>query len=423
MKTQLSHRDNCRLCGSKNLEVVVKLDPIPLAEKYTSAGQPVETDEFYPVDLSMCLDCGHVQILDVIDSEKLWDDYTYHSGQTKGIVDHFKKVADNIIAKYEPPKGCLAIDVGSNDGSLLRPFKEHGCQVLGIDPAKEIAKKATASGIETIPELMTVELADKIRAERGPASVITAFNVFAHADDMNGMADCIRRMLANDGIFQFEAQYLLDILDKMLLGTIFHEHMSHHSLKPMKIFLEKHGMELIDVERVNIQMGSIIGTAQLIGGKRKVQPAVGEMLALEEERKLDQPATVRQFRTRLDELKSEVEVLVAQWKSQGATVAGFGAARSGPTLIVQFGLKNVIQFMFDDHPQKVNKFSPGHGIPVLPSSELLQRMPDYVVILAWIHAKKIVASNREYLDRGGKFVVCCPTVTVIGADNADAFTA
>lgn len=423
MKTQLFHRDNCRLCGSKNLEVVVKLEPIPLAEKYTAAGQPVETDEFYPVDLSMCLDCGHVQILDVIDSGKLWDDYTYHSGQTKGIVDHFKKVADNIIAKHQPPKGCLVIDVGSNDGSLLRPFQEHGCQVLGIDPAKEIAKKATASGIETIPELMTVNLADKIRAERGPASVITAFNVFAHADDMNGMADCIRRMLADDGIFQFEAQYLLDILDKMLLGTIFHEHMSHHSLKPMKIFLEKHGMELIDVERVNIQMGSIIGTAQLIGGMRKVQPAVGELLEIEEERKLDRPETVRQFRTRLDELKSEVDVLVAQWKSQGVTIAGFGAARSGPTLIVQFGLEDVIQFMFDDHPQKVNKFSPGHGIPVLPSAELLRRMPDYVVILAWIHAKKIVASNREYLDRGGKFVVCCPKVTVIGAENADEFTA
>ena len=421
MKAKVTRRKQCRLCESSNLEVVVELAPIPLAEKYTTADQPVETEEFYPVDLWMCRDCGHVQIVDVIDSKNLWDDYTYHSGQTKGIVDHFKKVADNIIAKHQPPLGCLVIDVGSNDGSLLRPFKEQGRQVLGIDPAKEIAKKATASGIETIPELMTVELANKIRAERGPASVITAFNVFAHADDMNGMADCIRRMLADDGIFQFEAQYLLDILDKMLLGTIFHEHMSHHSLKPMKIFLQKHGMELIDVERVNIQMGSIIGTAQLIGGKRKVQPSVGEMLALEEARKLDQPETVRQFRARLDKLKSEVDVLVAQWKSKGATVAGFGAARSGPTLIVQFGLEGVIEYMFDDHPQKVNKFSPGHGIPVVPSAELLVRMPDYVVILAWIHAKKIVAANREYLEKGGHFVVCCPKVTVIGADNAGDF--
>jgi hypothetical protein len=421
MKAQMFRRDNCRLCSSKNLEIVVKLAPIPLAEKYTTTDQPVEIGEFYPVDLYMCRECGHVQILDVIDSSKLWDDYTYHSGQTKGIVDHFKTVADNLIKRQQPTPGSLCIDVGSNDGSLLRPFKERGFRVLGIDPAKEIARKATASGIETIPELLTPERAKHIRATHGPAAVVTAFNVFAHADDMNGMAANIRHMLAPDGVFQFEAQYLLDIVDKMLLGTIFHEHMSHHSLKPLKLFLERHGMQLIDVERVNIQMGSIIGTAQLAGGPRPVKPAVAEMLALEEARKLDQPDTVRQFSVRLDQLRAECDTLVAKWKKQGATVAGFGAARSGPTLIVQFGLGKVIEYMFDDHPQKVNKFSPGHGIPVLPSTELLKRQPDYVVILAWIHAKKIVASNREYLEKGGHFVVCCPEVTVIDKNNAESY--
>ena len=421
MNAQLFHRDNCRLCSSKNLELVVKLAPIPLAEKYTSADQPVETGEFYPVDLYMCRDCGHVQILDVIDSAKLWDDYTYHSGQTKGIVEHFQTVAENLIKRHQPVPGSLVIDVGSNDGSLLRQFKDRGFRVLGIDPAREIARKATASGIETIPELLTAELAQKIRAEYGPASVITAFNVFAHADDMNGMAANIRHMLAPDGVFQFEAQYLLDIVDKMLLGTIFHEHMSHHSLKPLQRFLERHGMQVIDVERVTIQMGSIIGTAQPVGGKRLVAPAVGELLALEEARHLDKPETVRQFRVRLDQLRLEADALVAKWKNQGATVAGYGAARSGPTLIVQFGLEKVIQYIFDDHPQKVNKFSPGHGIPVLPSTELLKRMPDYVVILAWIHAKKIVAANREYLEKGGHFVVCCPQVVVIGIENANSF--
>lgn len=421
LKVSMTHRESCRLCGSKNLEIVVKLDPIPLAEKYTEQGQPVETEEFYPVDLWMCKECGHVQIVDVIDSGKLWDDYTYHSGQTKGIVDHFKKVATNLVTQHAPVKGSLVIDVGSNDGSLLRPFQEMGYRVLGIDPASEIARKATESGIPTIPALLTMELAEKILQEHGLASVITAFNVFAHADDMNGMAACIRKMLADDGVFQFEAQYLGDILDKMLLGTIFHEHMSHHSLKPMVRFLERHGLEVIDVERVNIQMGSIIGTAQPIGGHRAIKDSVKEMLALEDARQLDQPETVRQFRVRLDRLKSEVDVLLKDWAKVGKVVAGFGAARSGPTLIVQFGLKDAIQYMFDDHPQKVGKFSPGHGIPVLPTKALLERMPDYVVILAWIHAKKIVASNLDYLAKGGHFVVCCPEVLVIDASNAKDF--
>ncbi len=415
MTTKFIHRDNCRLCSSKNLELVVKLAPAPLAEKYTLPGEPDDCESF-PLDLWMCRDCGHVQLLDVIDSERLWDDYTYHSGQTKGIVEHFQEVADKVVATHQPAPGSLVIDVGSNDGSLLRPFKAKGYKVLGIDPAREIARKATESGIETLPELMTATLAEAICKKYGPASVITAFNVFAHADDMNGMAESVRIMLGPDGVFFFEAQYLVDIVDKMLLGTIFHEHMSHHSLKPMKAFLARHGMELIDVERNSIQKGSIIGTAQLIGGPRKVQPAVGELLALEERMKLDQIDTIKQFTTRLERNKQQLAKWTAEWKSQGASIAAFGAARSGPTFIAQFGIGDCISYIFDDHPQKVNKLSPGHRIPVVPSSELEKRMPDYTFILAWIHAKKIVASNRGYLEKGGKFVIFCPDVQVIDAN-------
>ncbi len=421
MKANVFHRNNCRLCGHDKLEIVVELAPIPLAEKYTSVGEPIAVDEFYPVSLYLCLACGHVQLLDVIESEKLWDDYTYHSGQTKGIVEHFQVVADRLIQKYAPPPGSLIIDVGSNDGSLLRPFKERGFRVLGIDPAKQIAHRATLSGIPTVPELLSAPLAEKIRAEHGPAAIITAFNVFAHTDDMNAMAANIRLMLADDGVFQFEAQYLLDILDKWLLGTIFHEHMSHHSLEPLVPFLARHDMHLIDVERVSIQMGSIIGTVQASTGKHPVQPAVSELLALESQRHLTEPGTVQAFGTRLIELQQKLGGLITEWKATSAKIAGYGAARSGPTLIVQFGLQDQIQYIFDDHPQKVGKFSPGHGIPIVATNELLDRMPDYVIILAWIHAKKIIANNREYLKRGGRFVLCCPDVVVVDSNNADLF--
>lgn len=416
--TRVVHRESCRLCGGRKLEKVVALLPIPLAEKYTDSPARGEGAEPYPIDLYMCLDCGHVQQLDVIDSTTLWSDYTYHSGQTKGILDHFEEAAERLIAKQKPQPGSLVVDVGSNDGSLLRCFKKRGYRVLGVDPAREIARKATESGIETLPELFTLDLAEKIRKERGPASVVTAFNVFAHTDDMIGMGRSVRRLLADDGVFQFEAQYLLDIVDKLLLGTIFHEHMSHHSLKPMKRFLEGLGLQLIDVERVTIQMGSIIGTAQVAGGPRRVDPSVGALLALEEERRLDRPETIRGFETRLGELKRKVDALAAEWKRTGAKVAGYGAARSGPTLITQFGLGDVIEYLFDDHPQKVGKYSAAHGHLVVPTRELTERMPDYVVILAWIHAKKIIAANQDYLKRGGRFVLCCPEVQVIGADAA-----
>lgn len=418
MKTRFLHRDNCRLCSSRNLELVIKLAPVPLAEKYTRPDEPDDC-EAYPLDVYMCRDCGHVHILDVIDSETLWDDYTYHSGQTKGIVEHFEEVAQQVIERHHPTPGGLVIDVGSNDGSLLRPFKERGYRVLGIDPAREIARKATENGIETLPELLTIDLARQIREKYGPASVITAFNVFAHADDLNGMAESIRHMLAPDGVFLFEAQYLMDIVDKMLLGTIFHEHMSHHSLKPMKQYLERHGMELIDVQRVTIQKGSIIGTVQHQGGKRPVQPAVPELLALEAEKRLDRVETVRGFAERLQRNRQEIARLIAEWQSRGATIAAYGAARSGPTFIVQFGLEKAISCIFDDHPQKVHKLSPGHRIPVLPTAELYNRRPDYVFILAWVHAKKIVANNRKYLEQGGHFVVLCPDVQIVDINSTE----
>ena len=415
MRAKIFHRSNCRLCDGNNVELVVELAQIPIAEKYSANCEPSDEDEVFPIDLYMCRDCGHVQCLDVIESGALWSDYTYHSGQTKGIVDHFAEVAVKVTETYKPARGSLVIDVGSNDGSLLRPFKQRGHRVLGIDPAREIARKATESGIETLPELMTMGLARQIRKNHGPAAIVTAFNVFAHADDMGGMADSIRHLLAPDGVFVFEAQYLLDIIDKMLLGTIFHEHMSHHSLKPMVKFLEHHGLEMIDVERVSIQKGSIIGYAQLKEGPRPATPSVKELLELEAARHLDRPESMCRFANQLKQMRQKMAELVSEWKRGGATVAGYGAARSGPTFIAQFGLGKVIQYILDDHPQKVHKYSPGDRIPVVPTEELYKRRPDYVIILAWIHAKRIIENNRKYLEEGGHFVVCCPDVEVIDA--------
>lgn len=417
MAVNVFHRNSCRLCDSSNLELVVELAPIPLAEKYLTKDQLGAEQEVYPIDMYMCVDCGHVQLLDVIDSETLWDDYTYHSGQTKGIVEHFEDVSNKLFDRYNPSANSLVIDIGSNDGTFLKCFKKYGLRTLGIDPAKDIAEKATKSGIETLPHILTPALARKITEENGEAAIVTAFNVFAHADDMSGMTDSISLILASNGIFVFEVQYLLDIIDRMLLGTIFHEHMCHHSLKPMVQFLHAHGLELIDVERVTIQGGSIIGTVQHTGGPFKVSSSVTELLELEKKRKLDKPKSIKEFSTRLNDLKHRLHSILTEQIENGASIAGYGAARSGPTLIAQFDLGDKIEYIVDNHPQKVNKYTPGNHIPVLPTKELYNRLPDYVIILAWIHAKKIIANNKEYLDKGGHFIVCCPEVKVIDKDN------
>ena len=419
MAKSFYHRITCRLCDSGNVELVVPLNPIPLPDRYVTKDKLDQISEVYPVDLYMCRNCGHVQLLDVINPDILWDNnFSYHSGRTKGLVEHFENIIEKIIHQYKPAANSLVVDVGSNDGSMLKCFQREGFRVLGIDPVKDIAQKAIDAGVETLPELLTPELARQIREKYGPAHIITAFNVFAHADDMASMAESIHQMLAPDGIFLFEVHYLLDLVDNMLLGTIFHEHLCHHSVKPMGQFLKRHGMELIDVERVTIQRGSIIGTAQRTGGPRPVLPSVAELLDLEKSRKLDQPETIKGFASRLKKVREQAQGLIRQWKDQGATIAAYGAARSGPTFIAQLGLGEAISCIFDNHPQKVHKYFPGHHIPVVPTEELYKRMPDYVIILAWIHAKRIITENKKYLEQGGHFVVCWPDIEVIGVQEA-----
>lgn len=413
MTVRVVHRETCRLCDSGNVQLVVKLEPIPLSENYCEDSETGKNAPRFPVDLYMCVDCGHVQQLDVVDSKSLWENYTYYSGEAKGMPEHFDQVAAKIIGAHQPPAGSLVIDIGSNDGSLLKPFEKAGYRVLGVDPAKEIARRATESGIPTIPELLSLELARRIRREHGSAHVVCTFNAFAHADNLGEMGDGIRTMLAPDGLFFFEVQYLVDIVDKVLIATIFHEHMSHHSVRPLTQFLDRHGMELIDAERVPIQHGSLIGTAQVKGGKRNLGDSVRELLALEAERRLGELETLRQFGAKLKQLRERTTSLVRKWKESKASIAGYGAARSGPTLISQLGLTGVIEYIVDDHPQKVGKYSSGDGIPILPTAELCKRMPDYTVILAWVHAQKIIETNREYLDKGGHFVVLCPETRVV----------
>ncbi len=417
MTAQVFHRTTCRLCDSGNVELVVKLEPIPLSENYCDDAEAGKNAARYPVDLYMCSDCGHVQQLDVVDSKSLWESYTYYSGDAKGMPEHFRDVAGEIIADYRPVQGSLVIDIGSNDGSLLRPFKEAGFRVLGIDPATEIAKQATNAGIETIPELMSLDLARQIRSGRGAAQVVCMFNAFAHADNMGEIAEGIRELLAPDGIFVFEAQYLLDIIDRVLIATIFHEHMSHHSVKALTVFFDRHGLELIDIDRVPIQHGSLIGKVQLKGAGRPVGESVKALLELEVTRGLDKIETLKQFAEKIRQQRERTTRLVEEWRRSKVSVAGYGAARSGPTLISQLGLTGAIEYIVDDHPQKVNHFSSGDGIPILPTAELCRRMPVYTVILAWVHAAKIIESNREYLERGGRFVILCPETRVVGKDG------
>lgn len=405
--------ESCRLCGGRDLTRVLALTPTPPANAFVSADRKDAIQPCYPLDVYFCEGCAHVQLLDVVDATVLFEDYPYVSGTSPVFVKHFEDYADAVLRRFAPRPGALVVDVGSNDGTLLRAFKARGATVLGIDPAKEIARRANEAGIETWAEFFTPALAARIRAERGAAAVVTANNVFAHADDLAGLRDGIRDLLEPGGVFVFEVSYLVDVIEKTLFDTIYHEHLAYHSIKPLGRFFAAGGMDLFTVERVDVHGGSIRGMAQATGGPHADDGSVATLTALEEERGLDRARTFRGFGDRIQRLGRDLKRLLAEIKADGKSIAGFGAPAKATTLMYHFGIgPEVVDFIVDDSPLKQGLFTPGQHIPVLPAAALYQRRPDYVIVLAWNFAGSIMAKHSAFRDQGGRFIVPLPELTV-----------
>ena len=368
----------------------------------------------FPLDLYLCLECGHVQLLDVVDPDLLFGNYIYTTSISLGLVEHFRRYAEEVAQKFSLAGNSLALDIGSNDGTLLKFFKEKGLRVLGIDPAVRIAQQATEAGIETIPAFFTRELAMKIRNSHGQAALITANNVFAHSDNLPDMADGIRELLAGDGIFVFEVSYLVDIIEKLLFDTVYHEHLCYHSIKPLDHFFRAHDLELIDVHRMGSKGGSIRAFVQRRGGPRPVQPIVSELLALEAKMGLDKPDIFARFSEKLDRIKGELHELLGRLKQEKKTIAGYGASATVTTLLYKFELGKHLDFVVDDNVSRHGMFSPGQHLPVYPPQALQERGAHYAVILAWQYAEPILKKNEAFMQQGGRFIVPLPTVRVIG---------
>ena len=416
--TEFHRRDTCRLCGSRDVELVLGLCPAPPVDAYVPADRLGEPQAAFPLDLFLCLACGHAQLLDVVPPDLLFGDYRYVTTSSPGLVEHFKKYSAVVLDRFAPPLSSLVVEIGSNDGTLLGFFKEAGLRPLGIDPAVEIARKASESGLETLPAYFTSDLAREVRDQQGPAAIVCANNVFAHMDDIGDVADGVRSLLAPDGVFVFEVHYLLDLIDEMVFDFIYHEHLCYHSVKPLDKFLRLHDMELIAVERVPTKGGSIRCFAQPRGGPRPIDNSVDALKAKETACGLDRPEIFLSFRSRIDELKSALHERIVVLEAQGKTIAGYGASATVTVLIHHFDLGEKIEFLVDDNVSKQNLFSPGHHIPVLPPSAIYDRKPDYLLVLAWRFRDMIVRKHQAYLEGGGQFIVPLPEIEVIGQPQA-----
>jgi SAM-dependent methyltransferase len=421
MQKHVTHKTACRLCGSTSLDHVLPIRPSAIGDAFVTADRLNEPQELYPLDCYLCLECGHLQNLDVVDPDVLFRDYTYRTSVSLGLVEHFKRYAHSVVESLGIPKGSLVVEIGSNDGSLLKAFKNEGMRVQGIDPARDIAASATAEGIPTVADFFTSELARKIKTEQGEAKLFCANNVFAHIDNMADVVKGIRLLLADDGVFVFEVSYIVDMIDNMVFDTIYHEHVSHHALIPLETFLNKHDMSLFNVERTSTKGGSIRAFAQPKStGKRPRSEAYLKLVVEEERRGITGPKIYRDWFDAIERRKRAVLKLLDNARADGKVVAAYGASTTTTTLLYHFELEGRVKFIVDDNPLKQGRFSPGAHIPVLSSAMLATERPDIVVILAWIYSEPILKRNEAYIAAGGRFLVPLPEPRIVDKTGSTA---
>lgn len=406
------HRETCRLCNSRHLSLAVPLAPSAIADAYLLPHLAETSRTSYPLDLYLCGECGHVQLLDVVHPDVLFRNYTFKTSSSTGLVEHFRKYADEVRQLAVPSPNSLVVEIGSNDGSLLRFFQTHGYRTIGVDPAERIAAEATASGVETIPEFFTSELAARIVGQHGKASIVAANNVFAHVDPLGDVAEGVRRLLTPDGVFVFEVSYLVDIVERLLFDTVYHEHLCYHSVKPLVHFLNLHGMSLFDVRRISAKGGSIRCFAQLANSARQPKSSVVELLALEKDKAMDSLATFARFAAEISGLKERVLTTIGKLQSPQSRVAGFGASATVTTLLHQFDLAKSLEFLVDDNESKWGLLSPGHHLQVRSPKDLSDEKIGCVVVLAWPYAAPIMERHRWFREQGGRFLVPLPKVQI-----------
>lgn len=395
--------------------------PSALADEFLPPTLRSQEQPKYALDIYLCRGCGFSQPLDVVIGDAIYLDYTYETVSSTGLVNHFLNYAENVSAEIQFPHGALVLDIGSNDGSLLRGFKGAGYRVLGVDPAREIAKKATAAGIETLPEFFTSDLGRKIAGAYGRPKIITANNIYANVDDLEGLTVAIRELLADDGVFIFESFYALDWIRNRVFDFMYHEHLSYFSVKPLKEFFDSLGMELYSVWPVATKGGSLRYFVQKKSGKRPVQPSVNLAIVNEQKFGLFSLRTFVDFAGQIEKLKNEALTFINPIVASGKKIAGFGASATTTTLMHHFELEKCISFIVDDFKVKQNTLSPGHKISVFSPDIIYEENPDYIFIFAWRYVHPIISKHKRYLDQGGKFIVPLPDFKVIDKMNAENF--
>jgi dTDP-4-dehydrorhamnose reductase len=411
---------HCRVCGSEDLLRYLDLGMMPLANNLATSAADARQMQRFPMQVQYCQDCSLSQLTVVIDPREMFSHYAYRSSINKGYVKHCREMAVSVGKSLPLTADDLVVDIAGNDGALLAEFKDElGVDVVNVDPAENIGVIAESIGVPTITAFWSAEVANEILRKHGQPKLITATNVFAHVDDVRGFVSAAKLCLHEKGALMLEFPYGVDFIEHREFDTIYFEHLSYVLVEPVRRLAAALGMSVFDVQKQDIHGGTV---RVFIGheGAHEVLPSVNSFVTAEKDGGYHDAAIYRQWNSEINDLIEDLSGKLGALKNDGAKISAFAASAKGNTLLNACRLDSAtIDYIVDDTPEKIGRFSPGNGIPIVDRSVLSENPPDYLVILAWNFAREIIESTTEFAAKGGKYIIPIPAFAVLDSDGGD----
>ena len=405
---------NCRHCHGGSITEFLDLGFAPPSNAYLTTTCLLAAERYYPLRLFVCTECWLVQTQDYARADELFNaDYAYFSSTSTSWLKHATDYAKEVIKRLRLNSGSLVVEVAANDGYLLRNFKQAGIPCLGIEPTASTAAAAEALGIPVVREFFGTKLASRLATLGQQADLLAGNNVYAHVPDINDFTCGLKIALKKGGTITLEFPHLLRLIELGQFDTVYHEHFSYLSLQTVSRIFEKSGLRVFDVESLSTHGGSLRIFGCHDDDPRQVAESVEKVLRQERQGGLQTLATYSAFQLRADKIKDDLLVFLIDCKRRGHSVAAYGAAAKGNTLMNYAGIKSdLVHYVCDAAAAKQGKFMPGSHLPILPPTAIAERRPKYVLILPW-NLKAEVTEQLSYIrEWGGKFVSAVPELAI-----------